>query len=103
MKNSLVGAVSRRRARLAPVIRQLADRVANETLPRQLQRVSKLAAASRPAEMKDGPPVQYLSARLIPIVYSKAILESEDDLDAYLVAVKKTCAQELKSKRRIML
>jgi len=89
--------------RLAPVIRQLADRAANEALPRQLQRVSELADARKPAEMKDAAPVQYVSARLIPIVYDKAILETEADLDTYLAAVKKAYAEELKKKRRITL
>ena len=89
--------------RLSPVIRQLADRAANEALPRQLQRVSELADAKKPAELKDAAPVQYVSARLIPIVYDKVILETETDLDAYLAAVKKAYAAELKSKKRITL
>ena len=91
------------RERLAPVIRQLADRAANEALPRQLQRIAELANAKKPAEMKDASPVQYVSARLIPIVYNKAILETEADLDAYLAALQKAYAAELKNKKRITL
>jgi len=53
--------------------------------------------------LKDSAPVQYVSARLIPIVYNKAILETEADLDAYLAALKKAYAEELKKKRRITL
>src|SRR5581483_624938 len=89
--------------RLAPVVRQIADRAANESLPQQLHRVSQLAEAKKPAELKDGGAVQYVSARLIPIVYNKAILESETDLEAYLAAVKKAYTEELKKKRRITL
>jgi Family of unknown function (DUF6079) len=89
--------------RLAPVIRQIADRAANEALPRQLQRIAELANARKPAEMKDASPVQYVSARLIPIVYNKAILETEADLEAYLAALRKAFAAELRNKKRITL
>jgi hypothetical protein len=53
--------------------------------------------------MKEASPVQYVSARLIPIVYNKAILETEADLDAYLAALQKAYAAELKNKKRITL
>ncbi len=53
--------------------------------PNKLLRLAELAAANRGGGEAA---VQYVSARLIPIVYNKAILESEDDLDAYLAAVK---------------
>jgi len=89
--------------RLAPVIRQLADRAANDALPRQLQRVSELAAPKKPAELKDAVPVQYVSARLIPIVYDKAILECETDLEAYLAALKAAYGVELSRNKRITL
>ena len=88
--------------RLAPVIRQIADRIANETLPRQLQMVGELAASKKPGSLKE-PPVQYVSARHISIVFSKAILESEADLDTYLIALKKAYTTELKSNNRITL
>lgn len=88
--------------RLAPVIRQIADRAANEALPRQLQRIAELANAKKPAEMKDAPS-EYVSARKIPIVFDKAILETEADLENYLAALKKAYAAELKNKKRITL
>lgn len=87
---------------LAPVIRQLADRAANETLPHQMQQVAQLAAAKKPGEMKDAP-LEYVSARKIPIVFDKVVLETEADLDAYLAALKKAYSNELKQKRRITL
>ena len=89
--------------RLTPVIRQIADRAAQEILPCQLQKVAAIADAKKPMELKDSAPVQYVSARLIPIVYNKAILETEADLDAYLAALKNAYAEELKKKRRITL
>jgi len=88
--------------RLAPVIRQIADRAANEVLPRQLQRIAELANAKKPAEMKDAPS-EYVSARKIPIVFDKVILETEADLENYLAALKKAYAAELKNKKRITL
>jgi hypothetical protein len=97
------GVAKIQKERLAPVIRQIADRAAQEILPRQLQKVSELADAKKPMELKDSAPVQYVSARMIPIVYNKAILETEADLDAYLDALQKAYAEELKKKRRITL
>jgi hypothetical protein len=90
------------RERLAPVIRQLADRAANEALPRQLQRVSELISARKPDALKDAP-VKYVAGRQIPIVFSKAILESEPDLDAYLAALRTAYAAELKQGKHITL
>ena len=89
-----------KRERLAPVLRQIADRASNELLPRQLQLLAELAAARKGGGAKG---VEYVSARLIPITFDKAILESETDLDAYLAAVRKAYAEELKKKRRITL
>ena len=53
--------------------------------------------------LKDAQPLQYVSARLIPIVFNKGILESEADLDAYLAALKKAYGSELKNKKHITL
>jgi hypothetical protein len=89
-----------KRERLAPVLRQIADRASNELLPRQLQRLAELAAAKKGGGAKGA---EYVSARLIPIAFNKAILESETDLEAYLAAVRKAYAEELKKKRRITL
>jgi len=88
--------------RLAPVIRQLADRAANDSLPRQLQRISELVTARNPKSVRDEP-VQYVSAKLIPLVFDKVILETNDDLDTYLAALKKAYAAELQKKKRITL
>lgn len=88
--------------RLAPVIRQLADRATNELLPRQLQRVAELAASKRPAELKETP-VQYVAARSLRIPFTKAVLESEQDLEDYLAALKSAYATELRANKRITL
>jgi len=93
--------------RLAPVIRQLADRATNEVLPRQLQRLAELAAARKPLVLKDGAaaakPAQYVAARSIQVSFSKAIIESEQDLDDYVAAVRAAYGAELKKSKRITL
>jgi hypothetical protein len=92
--------------RLAPVIRQLADRTTNEVLPRQLQRLAEIAAAKKPLEMKDGTaakPAQYLAARSIQVSFPKAVIESEGDLEDYLAAVEAAYGAELKKNIRITL
>ena len=76
--------------------------MANEALPRQLQRVSELISARKPDALKDAP-VKYVAGRQIPIVFSKAILESEPDLDAYLAALRTAYAAELKQGKHITL
>jgi hypothetical protein len=92
--------------RLAPVIRQLAERVTNDALPRQLQRLAQLAAIRKPLALKDGipaQPVQYVAARSIQVIFPKGVLESEADLEAYVAALKKAYAQELNQNNRITL
>lgn len=92
--------------RLAPVIRQLADRATNEVLPRQLQRLAEIAAAKKPLVLKDGTaakPAQYVAARSIQVAFPKAVLESEQDLDDYLAAFKAAYAAQLKQNKRITL
>lgn len=84
------------------MIRQLADRAANDALPRQLQRVSELAIARNPSVLKDEP-LQYVAARLIPLVFDKVILETEADLEAYLAALRNAYSAELQRGKRITL
>ena len=92
--------------RLAPVIRQLADRTMNEVLPRQLQRLAQMSVAKRSEVMKDGAPakpVEYVAARSIQVPFSKTVIETEEDLDAYLAALKKAYVEELRANKRITL
>jgi hypothetical protein len=46
---------------------------------------------------------QYVSCGLIAVDFKKPIIETIEDLDAYLEAVKKAYSQELKSNRKITL
>lgn len=91
--------------RLAPVIRQIADRMANDVLPRQLQRVAELAEAKKSGKATGGgtKAAQYVAARSIAVVPPKAVIETEQELDEYLAAVKKAFAAELRKGRRITL
>ena len=92
--------------RLAPVIRQFADRTTSEMLPRQLQRLAEIAAAKKPQVLKDGAPAkpaEYIAARSIQVPFPKAIIESQQDLDDYLAAFKAAYAAQLKQNKRITL
>lgn len=93
--------------RLAPVIRQVADRATRDILPRQLQRVAELAANKQPppkaGEKPKPKPAEYVSANSIPVAFGKAVLESDADLDAYLAALRAAYAAELARNRRITL
>lgn len=92
--------------RLAPVIRQIADRMAGEVLPRQLQRVAELAAAKKPRPGKPGGgarPAEYVAARSIAVTAPKAVIETERELDEYLAAVRAAYLAELRMNRRITL
>jgi hypothetical protein len=91
--------------RLAPVIRQIADRMANDVLPRQLQRVAELAEAKKSGKTTGGgtKAAQYVAARSITVVPPKSVIETEQELDEYLAAVKTAFAAELHKGRRITL
>lgn len=92
------------RARLAPVIRQIADRTAGDILPRQLQRVAEIAEAKKPQPGGGAAkPKQYVAARSITVSPPKAVLETEEDLDQYLAAVRAAYLEELRRDRRITL
>lgn len=92
--------------RLAPVIRQVADRAAGELLPRQLQRVAELAVAKNVRSgMQDGGarPAEYVAARSIGVTAPKPVIETEQDLDEYLGAVRAAYLAELRRNRKITL
>jgi len=93
--------------RLVPVIRQIANRASQDLLPAQLQHVSEFVAAQRKKAGEVPPdgdiPLAYVAARRIPVSFAKTVIETEADLDAYLVAVRAAYAAELKARKRITL
>lgn len=93
--------------RLAPVIRQLAQRVSQNLLPAQLQLVSELAASRRKESGAPAPagnaPQGYVAAQRIPVAFTKKVLETEADLDAYLAAMRAAYAAEIQARKRITL
>lgn len=93
--------------RLAPVIRQQAQRVSQDLLPAQLQRVSELAAARRKESGAPAPsgeiPQGYVAAQRISVPFQKKVLETEADLEAYLDAIRAAYAAEIKARKRITL
>jgi len=92
--------------RLAPVIRQVADRAAREILPQQLQKIAAITASKQPpapGTPEKPKPVEYVSASAITVPFGKAVIESAADLDAYVDALKAAYSEELKNNRRITL
>ena len=92
--------------RLAPVIRQIADRIAGEVLPRQLQCVAEMAATKKGRSKKSGETektAQYVAARAITVATKKSVIETEQDLDDYLASVRAAYLAELKRNKRITL
>ena len=92
--------------RLAPVIRQLADRATREILPQQLQKIAEIAASKQPplpGSPEKPKSVEYVSASAISVPFKKAVIESNADLDAYVEALRLAYAEELKNNRRITL
>lgn len=92
--------------RLAPVIRQIAERTMTEILPCQLQKVAVMVASRKPHTINEGkttPPVEYVGARNISISFPKAVIESQQDIEDYLAAVRAAYAAELQKNKRITL
>jgi hypothetical protein len=92
--------------RLAPVVRQISERTARETLPQQMQRVHAILAKQRQAQSGGAAaatPAEYVSADTITVAFDKAVIETDADLEAYLAALKTVYSDELKKNRRITL
>jgi hypothetical protein len=87
---------------LAPVVRQLAERVQSEILPKQLQAVAALATGKK-KDGGGGPAVQYVAARSIKVEFGKSVIENPQDLKAYLAALDQAYAAELAGNKRITL
>lgn len=85
-------------------IRDIKDRVENKLLDEQLNKMLKLAASD---EEEDGgagdPPAHYISKASIPINYPAHELKTEEDVDDYVEALRKTYKEQIKQNRRIRL
>lgn len=88
--------------RLSPMIRQIADRASKDLLPRQLQSLSGMTTKKKPSGVQDEP-YQYVSASSITVDFQKSTLETTDDLDAYLAAIRHAYDAELQKRKRITL
>jgi hypothetical protein len=87
--------------RLAPVVREAAERVATELLPSQLQKASSLILREG-GDDKDPAP-EYVTARKIHVPFEKTVLENEEDLAAYLDAMRESYSTTLRNNKRITL
>jgi hypothetical protein len=87
--------------RLAPVVREAAERAATELLPSQLQKASSLSL--RKGGDDEDPAPEYVTARKIHVPFEKTVLENEADLAAYLDAMRETYSTTLRNNKRITL
>jgi hypothetical protein len=87
--------------RLAPVVREAAERAATELLPSQLQKASNLIL--REGGDDEDPTPEYVTARKIHVPFEKTVLENEEDLAAYLDAMRETYSTTLRNNKRITL
>jgi hypothetical protein len=86
---------------LAPVIREIAERIETQTLPRQLEELAR-----RETEGLSGPAaaeVRYIPAGGIRVRSPKAVLESAEDLEAYLAALRVAYTEQIEAGKRITL
>jgi hypothetical protein len=90
-----------KKERLAPVIREAAERAATEILPNQLQKASTFTMKEGHDEQMPAP--EYVTARKISVAFEKTVLESEEDLTAYLDALRKAYTTTIRSNKRITL
>jgi hypothetical protein len=87
--------------RLAPVVREAAERAATELLPSQLQKASSLIL--REGGDDEDPAPEYVTVRKIHVPFKKTVLENEEDLAAYLDAIRETYSATLRNNKRITL
>ena len=87
--------------RLAPVVREAAERAATELLPSQLQKASNLILRDGGDDEDTAP--EYVTARKIHVPFEKTVLENEEDLAAYLDAMRETYSTTLRNNKRITL
>jgi len=87
--------------RLAPVVREAAERAATELLPSQLQKASSLIL--REGVDDEDPAPEYVTVRKIHVPFKKTVLENEEDLAAYLDAIRETYSATLRNNKRITL
>lgn len=87
--------------RLAPVVREAAERAATELLPSQLQKASSLIL--REGGDDEDPAPEYVTLRKIHVPFKKTVLENEEDLAAYLDAIRETYSATLRNNKRITL
>jgi len=87
--------------RLAPVVREAAERAATELLPSQLQKASSLIP--REGGDDEDPAPEYVTVRKIHVPFKKTVLENEEDLAAYLDAIRETYSATLRNNKRITL
>ena len=86
---------------LIAVIRDILSTFKDSGHAKQLARFNDII--KKKAEGKEKDPVQYVTVHTIPVGFEKSAIENEEDLEAYLEAIRKAYGKELKSNNRISL
>jgi len=85
------------------IIRDISHRVADELMPRQLNKMLQmLAPVGQVGEPKLDTP-HYINKSSIPIRYSKNELRTVEDVEQYTTALKEALSEQIRMNKRIKL
>lgn len=90
-------------ANLLAVVRDKLSRYSTDGYQRQIGILNEINAAKAKAEGVEEPAAKYVARRSVNIAFSKATIETEDDLNEYLEAIRTAYLAELREKRKITL
>jgi hypothetical protein len=88
---------------LLAVVRDKLSRYSTNGYQRQIAILNEINAAKAKAAGVEESASRYIPSSALTINYSKKAIESEDDLNAYLDAIREAYMAELKEKRKITL
>lgn len=90
-------------ANLLAVVRDKLSRYSTDGYQRQIGILNDINAEKAKAKGVEEPASRYIPGRAIEVAYTKTAIESEDDLNEYLEAIRSAYLAELKERRKITL
>lgn len=90
-------------ANLLAVVRDKLSRYSTDGYQRQIGIFNEINADKAKAQGVEEPTSRYIPSNALTIGYAKKAIENEDDLNAYLDAIREAYSAELKEKRKITL
>lgn len=90
-------------ANLLAVVRDKLSRYSTDGYQRQIGILNDINAEKAKAKGVEEPASRYIPGRAIEVAYTKTAIETEDDLNEYLEAIRTAYLAELKEKRKITL